>query len=57
MGYISRSASNGSLLLIFQKVLKNMSYNAQTDKMTASMALERPKTPVWALSTPQSVEK
>jgi hypothetical protein len=34
-----------------------MSYNAQTDKLTAPMALERPKTPVWALSAPQSVEK
>jgi len=34
-----------------------MSYNAQTNKPTAPMALERSKTPVRALSTPQSVEK
>jgi hypothetical protein len=34
-----------------------MSYNAQIDKLTTPMASERPKTPVWALSAPQSVEK
>jgi hypothetical protein len=50
-------ASNGSLLLIAQKVLKNMSYNAQIDKPTTPMASQHPKTPVWALSAPQSVEK
>jgi hypothetical protein len=34
-----------------------MPYNAQNDKLTAPMALEHPKTPLWALSAPQSVEK
>jgi hypothetical protein len=34
-----------------------MSCNAQTDKLTAPMASEHPKTPVWALLAPQSVEK
>jgi hypothetical protein len=50
-------ASNGSLLLISQKVLKNMSYNTQNDKPAAPMASQHPKTPVWALSAPQSVKK
>jgi hypothetical protein len=39
------------------KVLKNMSYSAQINKLTASMAPQRPKTPVWALSAPETVEK
>jgi hypothetical protein len=39
-------SSNGSLLLIAQKVLKKMSYNAQNEKPTAPMASQRPKTPV-----------
>jgi hypothetical protein len=34
-----------------------MPYNAQNDKPTAPLAPQRPKTPVWALSAPQSVEK
>jgi hypothetical protein len=34
-----------------------MSYNAQTDKTTAPMDSQRPKTPIWALSAPQLVEK
>jgi hypothetical protein len=57
MGYISWSNFQWIILLISQKVLKNMSYNAQIDKPTAPMASLHPKTPVWALSAPQSVEK
>ena len=34
-----------------------MPYNAQNDKLTASMASQRPKTPVLALSAPETVEK
>jgi hypothetical protein len=34
-----------------------MSFNAQIVKPTAPMASEHPKTPVWALSAPQLVEK
>jgi hypothetical protein len=34
-----------------------MYYNAQTDKLNAPMASEHPKTHVWALLAPQSVEK
>ena len=51
-------ASNGSFIIKLLKVIKkNMPYNAQNDKPTAPMAPQRPKTPVWALSAPQSVEK
>jgi hypothetical protein len=57
LGYISWSNFQWIIIINYSKVLKNMSYNAQTDKLTASMDLERPKTPVWALSAPQSVEK
>jgi hypothetical protein len=57
MGYISWSSFQWIIIINFSKVLKNMSYNAQTDKPTAPMASQRPKTPVWALSAPQSVEK
>jgi hypothetical protein len=39
------------------KVLKNIPYSAQIDKLTAPMAPQRPKTPVWALSAPETVEK
>jgi hypothetical protein len=39
------------------KVLKNMSYSAQINKLTTSMAPQRPKTPVWALSLPETVKK
>jgi hypothetical protein len=57
MGYISWSNFQWIIIINFSKVLKNMSYNAQTDKPTAPMASQHPKTTVWALSAPQSVEK
>jgi hypothetical protein len=57
MGYISWSSFQWIIIINFSKVLKNMSYNAQIDKPTTPMASQRPKTPVWALLAPQSVEK
>jgi hypothetical protein len=57
MGYISWSSFQWIIIINCSKLLKKMSYNAQTDKLTALMASEHPKTPVWALSAPQSVEK
>jgi hypothetical protein len=57
MGYISWSSFQWIIIINCSKVLKNMPYNAQTDKPTAPMASERPKTPVWALSAPQIGQK
>jgi hypothetical protein len=56
-GYISWSSFQWIIIIKLLKVLKNMPYNAQNDKLTAPMAPQRPKTPVWALSAPETVEK
>ncbi len=57
LGYISWSSFQWIIIIKLLKVLKNMPYNAQNDKPTAPMASQRPKTHVWDLSAPQSVEK
>jgi hypothetical protein len=56
IGYISWSSFQWIIIINCSKSaqkLKNMSYNAQTDKPTAPMASQHPKIPVWALSAPQ----